>query len=120
MKQEMIKVINHYNWLEKNYEQFCKNSGHKYFPGEIVAHGDKLSDLKWYCEGNNLPFYKISAIGLVVFIYHKDMYLGKNNFIETVLKLYNKHPEWYEGCGDIEDATKIYKIYDQFLLTTVK
>lgn len=104
-----IKVVSHYNWLEKNYEQFCKNSGHRCFMGEIVAHGDKLSDLKYYCEEHGLPFFKIAAIGLVVFIYHKDMYINKpTTLTEVSINLYNSHPEWFENCGGIEDATKWY------------
>ena len=91
----MKKAINHYDWLHKNFEKFCKNANFKYFPGAIGAHGDKLSNLKYECEKRNLLFYKISAIGLILFMNEEF-----ENFEENCIKLYIEHPEWFDGCGD--------------------
>lgn len=75
----------------------------KYFPGAISAHGDKLSNLKFKCEERNLPFYKISAIGLILHMNRKF-----ENFEEDSIKLYMEHPEWFDRCGGEEDAIEYY------------
>lgn len=94
--------INHYDWLDRNYEIFCTNSGYVYHPGEVAASGDKLSALKFACEQVEVPFHKVAAIGLAI---RKQFLGGKKpdgkSFSETCIELYNAHPEWCEGCVDI-------------------
>lgn len=91
--------IDHHDWLNRNYERFCHNSGYAYYPGEVAASGDKLSSLKHACDEQGLPFYRVAAIGLVI----REQFLGGKkpngkSFPETCIELYNAHPEWYNSC----------------------
>lgn len=100
------KVISHYKWLNKNYETVYKNvHGHHltYIPNNVSAHGDKLSNLRYACEDADVPFYKVSAIGLLMW-YDKENGSSSKNFTSNCIKLYHEHPEWFEGCGGEEDA----------------
>lgn len=92
--------INHYIWLRNNYEQFCKNSGFKFIPGAISAHGDKLFGLQLNCEEQNIPFDKCSAIGLSLFLFYVDTNKDFDNFETECIELYKQHPEWFENCNN--------------------
>lgn len=97
-----MKRISHYNWLYKNYEKVCKNANKPCHMGVISAHGDKLMRLKFMCEDLNLPFYKVSAMGLFVYEFYREHLAKDAN--EFAISLYNNHPEWYNGTGGEEDA----------------
>lgn len=104
-----MNILNHYLWLEKNYEKFCLNSGFDYYPGAISADGDKLSLLKLKCEDKNLEFFKVSAIGLAIKNkFHSEKIQDCKTFEDTCIYLFENHPEWYDGCGGIEDAEETW------------
>lgn len=103
-----MKILNHYKWLEKNYEKFCLNSGFDFYPGAIIADGDKLSLLKSKCNDKNLDFFKVAAIGLAIKSKFKNVKTqDSKTFEETCIHLFENNPEWYVGCGGIEDAEEI-------------
>lgn len=97
-------ILSHYEWLNKNYEQFCKTSGYEYHAGVISAHGDKLSRLEHRCEEFDVPFYKVAAIALANWYNRPPRSSGIFAFEDKCIELYLEYQEWYTECGGEEDA----------------
>lgn len=69
---------------------------------------DKLSLLKSKCNDKNLDFFKVAAIGLAIKSKFKNIKTqDSKTFEETCIHLFENNPEWYVGCGGIEDAEEI-------------
>ena len=64
-----MKSINHYEYLEDNFEKFLKKLGlenySNYAKSMIIADGDKCYQYQQKWENNNIPFHHGAALYLI-------------------------------------------------------
>lgn len=98
----MNEKINHYQWLEINFEKFLINIGldhpHDY-NGLITADGDKCYGYRSEWEKNNIPFHHGVAIYLLTNIspFSKEVRDTKKGWVapkEWVIQNYNNFKQY--------------------------
>lgn len=76
--------MNHYNWLNKNFNDFTNNLNLPNYQGLITAHGDKCYSYKDEWESHNIPFPHGVAIYLLTYVkpFSKEVRETNNGWVD--------------------------------------